>query len=258
MTIQLKGNFMEMFELFLKAHLKDKYDYRKLNATTLLLDGSRRAYHYYVDEDNPLGTEIMINQIDEWVINQGGAINRYEDLVANIIEEHKIQVSPNVFFTVISRDGIGKEDFLSLLYNEEHKPKARFQRTQMFMEKEGITRFTGEQYIYVDLDIMYTGIEACDREFNMVKLFLNSLRKKMEAKTLSTSSLKEIYTYYNLNEQTFYSWKRKNPAVFEAICDAYFYKEIKEIISALVEIPSMCKETWGTRETMKYLNGEEF
>ena len=73
-----------------------------------------------------------------------------------------------------------------------------------------------------------------------------------------SSLLLVIYKHYGLNEQTFYSWKKKNPAVFEAICDAYFYKDIKKIINALSEMPSLCSENWGIHKTMKNLDGSEF
>ncbi len=245
-----------MFELFLRSFLKEDYEFQMLSATTIKHGGRRKAFHYYINESREGIVEIMINQIDEWVSEQGGAVNNYESLVENILDELGIEDAKNVSFTVIIRDGIKEDDYFTIRENKEHKPTARFQRLQIGMKN--IAKFTGDRYIYVDLDIMYKDIKDCNREFNMVKLFLNSLQKKVRGDMLSARSQKDIYEHYELSEQTFYSWKKKNPAVFEAICDGYLYKDIKEIVNALADMPSLCNENWGTHETMKHLDGTEF
>jgi hypothetical protein len=91
----------------------------------------------------------------------------------------------------------------------------------------------------------------------MLKLFVNSLKKK-HAKRKDPDTLKSIYKDLGMNEQTFFSWKKKNPKAFQALIDGHFYNEIKEIIDCIVTFPDIQRETWNTDEPMKYMDGTEF
>lgn len=252
---------MLLFEKFLKSYIKD-YDYMKLSAVVTNSNFSKRknAYHYYSLVENEK-IEFLINQVDGWVATQGSPINFFERIIeAIIIQEHISEdVLKKCSFVVITRDGIAEEDYFNKDKNQ--KPKARFERTQMHIEDDKKKRNyffappEKERYIFLEMDCLYDGIDDCNRNYNIVKLFLNSLTKKIENRD---ESLKNIYAALNLSEQTFYSWKKKNPEMFKALVDGYFFGNIKEIVRCLSEIPSLQRETWNNYEPMKYLNGDEF
>lgn len=249
---------MLSFERFLQGYLKDKYNYNDLNATTIMHHNRRfNAYHYYMREYKKGFFEVMINQVDEWSATQGSPINFAEKIVESIVKDQNIKNLNNVKFTIITRDGIKESDYHDFINNKQNKAIAKFQRHRVsnFTEIEDCKDFNEEQYIYVDINILYNTLEACHHDLVMIQLFLNSLKKKFDVKD---GNQKNIHEYYELSEQTFYSWKKKNPKLFDAILDGYFYKDIKDIVSCLSTMQELMGETWVNYEPMKYRNGEEF
>ena len=47
---------------------------------------------------------------------------------------------------------------------------------------------------------------------------------------------REVYETLGLSEQTFYSWKKKNPKLFEAVLDGHAFSKIKKEFKELQAI----------------------
>ena len=103
---------------------------------------------------------------------------------------------------------------------------------------------------------LYRDMEECAKDFEMVKLFLNTLVKKYKNKN-SIDNLKKICADLELSEQTLFSWKKKNPKVYEAMINGHFYEKISETIDCLSSIPSIQKGTWNCNQLMRYPDGTE-
>lgn len=249
---------MLSFERFLQGYLKNEYNSSKLNATIIKHGFIKfNAYHYYIREYKKDFFEIMINQIDDWTAIQGSPINFAEKIVESIITDHSMQNLNNIKFTIITRDGIKESDYHDFVKNQKSKSIAKFQRhiISNFTEIKDCKDFNENQYIYIDSDILYNSLEKCHHDFVMIQLFLNSLKKKFDAQD---ANQKHIHEYYELSEQTFYSWKKKNPKLFQAILDGYFYKDVKDIVYCLSTMQELLSETWASYEPMKHQDGEEF
>jgi hypothetical protein len=249
---------MLSFERFLQAYMGDKYSHHNLNATIIELDNIRfNAYHYYIREYKRGYFEIMINQVDDWSSNQGSAINNAKKIVNSIASDKKIHDFKNIKFTIITREGIKNESFEDMVSNKTQKSLAKFERhiISNFTDIQDNPDFLEDKYIFLDIDILYNSLSYCHRDLVMIQLFLNSLKKKFD---LKSDNQKDIYRFYDLSEQTFYNWKKKNPKLFDSIVDGYFYKDIKEIVSCLSSMQNLMSENWSNYEPMRDLDKSEF
>ena len=64
-----------------------------------------------------------------------------------------------------------------------------------------------------------------------------AIKKKVESLCVNLNScdkddfkLRHVYLNLNLSEQTFFSWKKKNPEVFQALVNGYKFQQVLEIV----------------------------
>lgn len=240
----------ERFHLFLKEYFNDKVDYFKFKPLILNSNGVLLPASSYLEEDQK---EIFISLES----------NSYEKHIEAALQAHNLTEDHSSYiFNLISWQGTSGAYSFEQVKAKYHSISIKIDKfengtVKSFSYTKSSDNRWNNGFILLTSECLYRNLEECHKNFHMLKLFVNSLKEK-HSKRNSLDTLVKVYTDLEMNEQTFFSWKKKNPKAFQALIDGHFYREIKEIIDCMVTFPDIQKETWNTNEPMRYLDGKEF
>ena len=243
--------FYKFIKSYIEATTGEESPYTNIDVITVdswTTQNTSVAYHYstlFLEKEDRL--IFLINQLDEWSYRmQPSAVNNIENITKAIVEKvglDKKKLS-RVSFKVVfmdphqnypTRDESKRDSIRYLLWDKSND---------------------AHEKIELKSDILYTSIEECNSAFAMVKPFIISLAKKIEAQKKVLKQ--DVFAHANVKEQTFYNWQKNNPDAVKAITDGYFYSQIEEIVSCLATLPDLQAENWRDYQPMKYIDGEEY
>ena len=248
----------ERFEYFIKEYLKE-YD-KDLPVT--MVTAPIKPFLATKDNAHILGFYYKEAKQDNYLITTTTPTNAFEECIEAIAkEEGDGPNNINKFtFSFVRYEGLDLESFygrkkvlqsyvLTIVIPKADKNGkiniADFAKSEKFANNK----------ILLKGEILYSDMQECSEQFKMVKMIVNALQQKWKTKD-SISTLKEVCKSLNLSEQTMFSWKKKNPQVFKAMLDGYFFSKVENILEFLVEVPNIQKNTWNCDKTTSLIDDE--
>ena len=249
----------ERFEYFIKEYLKEYSKELPITMTTapikpfLITKGNVHILGFYYKEEKE----------DNYLITTTVPTNAFEECIEAIAKEEGMkqdEVNKSTF-SFVRYEGLDLESFygkkkilaaykLTIVVPKASKSGkiavANFAKSEKFANNK----------ILLKSEILYSNMQECAEQFKMVKMIINALQKKWKTKD-SISTFKEVCKALNLSEQTMFSWKKKNPQVFKAMLDGYFFSKIENVLEFLVEVPNIQKNTWNCDETTSLFDEDE-
>ena len=232
-----------------------------ISAVTIKVGDVFCAYHYYKHLEDDGMACYYINQVDDWTFSlQPSPINSIEKIVEQIIKQDEIgdNYLEYISFSVLRRDTNYQPNPIGILFKADYtKPKVKIlaSYTHVTVDDNNKYKFTHEGMGYFMLENIspFRSLSECEADFNMVKLFINSL--SMHVKERKKTLNQDIFEYANVKEQTFYNWKKSNPKLVKAITQGYENSTVAPIVDCLSGIGELQYRTWGTSELMTYPDG---
>lgn len=239
----------ERFNMFIREYLK-KNSKEVLPTTVIII----KPFLVTKPKLNILGLYYKEEDKNNYFVSTSSSTNAFEECIEAVIKEESLtqEAANSSTFSFVTYAGIDLESFYT-----KKKVLAAYNLTIIIPKvgkngKVAIVDFAKSDKfknnkILLNSEFLYGDMQECAEQFKLVKMLTNTLQTKWEQKD-SISTLKQVCKGLNISEQTMFSWKKKNPQMFKAMLDGYFFSKIENILEFLVEVPNIQKNTWACDE----------